>query len=104
MSHIELSTNHVHIVATLSAIEGRETDLLELLSVLVSSSQAEKGCIHYILHVDTERPGTFIIYEAWLDQIALDEHMATPHFLSFKAASESIFAEPIHLQNLKRIQ
>lgn len=99
-----LGNTHVHIVATLKAFAGEQSQLIEELSVLVSSSRAEPGCIHYILHADTERSGTFVIYEAWSSQAALDEHMATAHFLSFVSAAKSLCSEPAHIQTLKLIQ
>ncbi|MDO7926278.1 putative quinol monooxygenase [Pseudomonas sp. KFB-139] len=104
MSTTELENTQVHIIATLKAIAGEESRLAEMLSVLVSASRAEPGCIHYVLHVDTEHSGTFVIYEAWSSQAALDEHTTTAHFLSFVSAAESLCSKPTHLQTLKLIR
>ena len=100
----EVPDTAVHIVATLTAIKGEEARLLQVLRELVSASQAEPGCMQYIPHVETAHSGTFVLYEVWASQAALDEHMATPHFLSFVAAAESLLSEPPHIRTMTLIQ
>lgn len=103
MSLKETAATPVHIVATLSASAGQEQALLQALRNLVAASQAEPGCIQYILHVDTANAGVFVIYETWTNQVELDQHMAMPHFLAFVATSESLLGEPPHLRFLQPI-
>lgn len=94
---------NVYIVATLCARKGKEQGLLKALRELVSASQAEPGCIEYILHGEVMQSGTFVIYETWISQSDLDKHMGTPHFVSFVAASESLLSAPAHIRVLERI-
>jgi quinol monooxygenase YgiN len=71
--------------AHLQASVGRETELGNALRSLVAPSRLEPGCLAYELHHDIERPGSFMFYEKFADQGALDAHLATDHFKAFQS-------------------
>ena len=56
-------------------------------------TQAEDGCIEYRFWEATETPGTFMFFERWRDQEALNAHFQTPHIAEFRAAAGSIWTE-----------
>ncbi len=60
-----------------------EADRVEgILRELREASLREDGCIGYdVCRGDGDAPGTFVLYETWRDQAALDEHMTLPHFV-----------------------
>jgi quinol monooxygenase YgiN len=71
------------------AASGREEELSAALSALVEASRTEPGCLAYELNSSTEKPGTFLFYEKFADQAALDEHIASPYFQKFVKQREA---------------
>jgi quinol monooxygenase YgiN len=62
------------------AKEGREEDLARELHALVAPTREEEGCMTYDLHRDPEDKSKFMFYEQFVDQAALDAHIAAPYF------------------------
>ncbi len=79
--------NIVYIFATLTAAPGQDTALRLILEDLVAATRQEPGNLHYHLYEAAEAPGTFLIYEAYKDQAAVDAHMASPHLQAALAAA-----------------
>ena len=50
------------------------------LLALTAGSRQEPGCVSYITHLVENDPGAVLIYEQYTDDLALEEHRATPHF------------------------
>ena len=59
-----------------------KADQVEQLFVdLAVKSREEPGCLAYeVARGSGEDSGTFMLFEKWRDQAALDEHYATEHF------------------------
>jgi quinol monooxygenase YgiN len=72
----------ISIVAKFEVSTGNEQKFLELVKELAVASQAEEGCIEYILHKDVQKPLTYCIIEKWKDQKAIDSHNSSAHFTS----------------------
>jgi quinol monooxygenase YgiN len=72
----------ISIVAKFEVNTGKEQKFLELVKELAVASQAEEGCIEYILHNDVQKPLTYCIIEKWKDQKAIDSHNSSAHFTS----------------------
>jgi quinol monooxygenase YgiN len=51
---------------------------------LIEKSRAEEGCISYSLYQDPHDKTTFLFFEEWKNQAAIDFHFATEHFKMFK--------------------
>jgi quinol monooxygenase YgiN len=68
------------LVARLTAREGAQDRVAELLGELSVASRAEPGNIHYIAHRDPDLPRVFVMYELYRDEAALDAHGETEHF------------------------
>jgi autoinducer 2-degrading protein len=62
--------------------EGREEEVASLLREMSAycNSDAEPGCLLYIVNQSTEDPRHFLIYEQYADQEALTMHAETPIF------------------------
>ncbi len=67
------------VIATIRAKPGTELRAKEILTSLVKPTRQEAGCINYDLHVRADQPGTFVFYENWASEAALDAHLKTPH-------------------------
>jgi len=70
----------ISIVAKFIVNTGEEAKFMDLMGGLIQASQAEKGCVEYVLHKDVEKPLTYCLIERWKDQAPIDEHNSTPHF------------------------
>ncbi len=60
------------------------------MAAVIEASSREEGCAYFAFGYDVLEPGLINVMELWRDQDALDAHRATPHFLAWKAARETI--------------
>ena len=65
----------LQVIATLVAKKGHEATVRNLLLPAVRQFRGEPGCGGYVLLEDKKVSGTFLTYETWADQSALDVHM-----------------------------
>ena len=68
------------LVACMTAKDGEQDRIAELISQLVEASRVEPGNVHYIAHRDPENPRVFLMYEQYRDKAAFEEHGQTEHF------------------------
>jgi quinol monooxygenase YgiN len=61
----------------------RIKDIVELARSMFSPSRAEAGCITYNFYEDRGAENSFLFFEEWKSQEAIDEHFQTPHFKQF---------------------
>jgi quinol monooxygenase YgiN len=54
-----------------------------LLRPLRDGSRAEAGCITFDVSRSNDDPNTYVLFEEWRDQAALDEHYQTEHFIRY---------------------
>lgn len=66
-------------------------ELSRLLAVgqkMVDQTLQEPGCLDYAFSLDISDECVLRIYEAWVDDAALEAHFHTPHMQEFTAALE----------------
>lgn len=51
------------------------------------ASRAERGCRQFDVCAAPEDPARLFLYELYVDRAAFDEHLRTPHFAAFDAAT-----------------
>ena len=89
----------LHVVATISAKEGKAAGLGEALKTLAEASRDDMGCISYEVYESASTPGTFVTVERWKSQEDLDAHMAAPHvgnaFATQGDAIENVAIHPL---------
>lgn len=56
---------------------------LTYANVIVLASNLEKGWLIYNLYQEVGKPSSFIFYEEYLNQEAIDFHNSTNHFKTF---------------------
>ncbi len=62
--------------------EDKADEVGRLLRELGAASRAEAGCAGFdVCRGDADNPGTFVLFEKWRDQAALDAHQAAEHFV-----------------------
>ena len=58
---------------------------LSYANVIVLASNLEQGCLVYNLYQEVGKPSSFIFYEEYVNQDAIDFHNSTNHFKTFIA-------------------
>ena len=64
-----------------TVVAGREAEAESHLRSLVDGSRREPGCRTYEVNRKQDDARTFLIYEQYADEAALEAHRETPHFL-----------------------
>lgn len=82
----------VRVVATLTAQDGKGTELLARWPALAEQVHAENGCLSYDLHRVVGSPDTFVVLEHWASAAALGVHGQAAHMKEFGAASRDFMA------------
>jgi quinol monooxygenase YgiN len=74
----------VIVLYTAKAKPGKEKELREMLVSGITGSRHDEGNISYELHEVVGDPATFIFYEQWISQAALNAHLETPALKKLK--------------------
>ena len=91
----------IRVVAVITAKPGRRDQILAVFRANVPNVRAEKGCIEYAAHVDTEGigpfqarfgPDAFAVLESWESPEALNAHIATPHMRAYGQNTKDLIA------------
>ena len=85
----------VHVVAKFVAKSGQEAVLKAALIGLIAPTQKDPGYIAYDLYESAQRPGEFVLVEAWESKELLAAHLDTPHLNGFKASAPDLLAAPM---------
>lgn len=85
----------INVVAKFVAKPGQEAALKAGLTGLIAPTQKDPGYIAYDLYESTQRPGEFVLVEAWESKQLLAAHLDTPHLNGFKAKTPELLAEPM---------
>ena len=80
------------VVAKAKTNAGKDQEFLQVTKELIAETRKEAGCVSYFLYQSTEDITEFTFLEQWESQAALDAHAASPHFVKFQNAAESILA------------
>lgn len=82
----------ISVVATIKAKPGKEAETKKLLLKLVEETHEEPGCLTYMLHESKADPRTFIFYEEWESEKALNEHLASKHVAAAMQRKDELLA------------
>jgi len=52
---------------------------LDAFAVVVAASREEPGCVDYAFTPDPDHPGRVRVFEHWVSDAALTEHLTLPH-------------------------
>ncbi|WP_231887476.1 putative quinol monooxygenase [Paenibacillus jamilae] len=74
----DTKNRYVTVLWEARAKAGREAEMKAFITAAVTPSRNDLGNIDYEAHEVEGKPGTFIIYERWEDQDALDRHLNAP--------------------------
>jgi quinol monooxygenase YgiN len=92
----------IRVIARTVARKGKEYQLRALLQSMLLPTRAEQGCESYELF-ESDTTGRFYFVETWESQVALDKHIATPHFKHLEQAIRELLEEPFEVNILKTL-
>jgi len=61
------------------ARDGEADTVADILRRVAPLTRAEPGCIQYEVHRHADDPNTFMLFERFVDEAALEAHTASPH-------------------------
>lgn len=67
---------------------------MEAARVCVAASRAEPGVLRYDIWREAEGEGRFVFDELYVDDAAVQAHMASDHFKAFGLAARDLAAGP----------
>lgn len=93
----------IKVIATLIAKSDKVEETKTALSSLVAPTMAEEGCILYELFQSDVDPTEFVTLEEWVDQAAIDGHMASEHIAAALAVAPEILAADPKIVSFTRV-
>lgn len=75
------------LTATFRVKPGTQAEAAAWMTSLLEPVRAEDGCIAYDLYIAADDPESFMFFEIWRDQAAVEAHMKAAPFLEFAARS-----------------
>jgi quinol monooxygenase YgiN len=73
----------VIMTALIEATPGRADELRRRLKEVVAETQAEPGCLEFRVFERKDSPGSFVLWETFTSQAALDDHIRQPYTIEY---------------------
>ncbi len=68
------------VVARFYAQAGKEKEVEAVLRQMVPISNAEPGCIQYVVNRSVDDPRMFLLYEQYVDEAGFNAHLESAEF------------------------
>lgn len=82
----------VKVVALVTVKSGQDEAFVAAAKICVAASRAEPGVLHYELWQEGEGERRFVFNELYVDDAAVQQHMASDHFKAFGLAARDLAA------------
>lgn len=86
------------IVARAEVLAGKEKDFIAHAAKCIEATRTEEGNFTYNLYQSPFNPTSFIFYEEYKDQAAIQTHATSAHFKVFADALKDILAEELIIE------
>jgi quinol monooxygenase YgiN len=85
------------VIAKLAVSPETSEEFKQLVAEIVSKSKSEEGCLSYNVFQETiNQSSTFVFWEEYLNDAALEQHNNSEHFKQFFIAATLMFScEPV---------
>lgn len=90
-------TTKISIVATFVPKSGKEREVEAILRGMVSPTRGELGCIRYDLYRNEAERVSFVLFEIYKDQSALQFHRDSAHYKTYRANIADLLNEAIQV-------
>ncbi|NDV65539.1 putative quinol monooxygenase [Bacteroides sp. 224] len=88
------------IVAWAEVTPGKEKEFITLAETLIEATRKEEGNISYNLYQSPFTPTSFMFYEEYKDQDAINTHATSAHFKTFAGGVETLLASKLIIKTL----
>lgn len=82
----------VKVIAFVTVKPGQEDGFTAAARICVAASRAESGVLHYDLWREVDGERRFVFNELYVDDAAVQAHMASDHFKAFGLAARDLAA------------
>lgn len=82
----------VKVIAFVSVKPGQEGAFVEAARDCITASRGEAGVLHYDLWREVDGERRFVFNELYIDDAAVQAHMASDHFKAFSLAARDLAA------------
>jgi quinol monooxygenase YgiN len=93
----------VSVIATFIPKSGQDKGVEQVLRGMVAPTRKEPGCDRYDLYCTKDSPPSYVLFEIYKDQAALEAHRGTEHYKSYRARIPELLNEPIKVQVLNGV-
>jgi len=94
-------SERVCVIANFLPKVGGEQQVETILRGMILPTRTEPGCERYELYQAAGQPASFVLFEIYTDQGALEAHRNTGHYKSYRAGIADLLSEPIKVQVLQ---
>lgn len=92
----------VRVIASLVAKPEFIAEVSAAVHQVIEPSREESGNLQYDLHAESGQKGSFVFFERWASEDALEKHNKTEHFEALVKAIEGKL-ESIEIKKVKQI-
>ncbi|MFL4556077.1 putative quinol monooxygenase [Yersinia kristensenii] len=92
----------VRVIASLVAKPEFVAEVKAAVHQVIDPSREEKGNLQYDLHAESGQEGSFVFFERWASDDALEKHNKTEHFKEFVKGVEGKL-ESLEIKKVKQI-
>jgi quinol monooxygenase YgiN len=84
----------VKVVALVTVKPGADDAFLAAASTCAAASRTEAGTLHYEIWREADGERRVVFSELYVDDAAVEQHMASDHFKTFGRAAGDLWAAP----------
>jgi quinol monooxygenase YgiN len=92
------------MIALVVRLEVHPERLEQFLAAIKENAQRtfsdEPGCHYFDVAQDSKNPHSFVFYELYEDEAALDAHRAAPHYAKWREAADACVVEGSQVNTL----
>ena len=97
-----MSNRHT-VIVILDAKKEKIAELESALKIILKASRAEKTNFEYRLHINTDNPQQFILYEQWESKEKHAEQFKKPYIIEFSKQLDDLLDKPYQVYFPKEI-
>jgi quinol monooxygenase YgiN len=91
------------VIAKLKARADKLEETKKILHSLVVPVLLQDGCLQFDVHQSTKEPGTFFLYENWINDECLRRHLSIDYNNYVNEKSGELLVQPMEIFLLSRI-
>jgi len=89
-----MDSNPIIMTVSFQARPGKEAELREALTEVLTPTRQEDGCLFYDLHIAADDPSKFLFHESWASKAHHEAHDRTPHIQRLRSRINELSLPP----------